>query len=92
MKTVAAYAQDMSECLNDSELNKNRAFIEPFAKEIVVRPGNAVVRYTFPMTEDSRIPGTIAEQVALHGPVLSTVKFGGLRRTDLQTFRWEVRI
>ncbi len=77
VKTITAYAEDMSEFLNESELTERRAFIESFVKEIVVRPGNAVVRYSIPMPEDSRIPGRVAEEVALHGPVLSTVKYGG---------------
>ena len=77
VKTITAYAEDMSEFLNESELTERRAFIESFVKEIVVRPGNAVVRYSIPMPEDSRIPGRVTEEVALHGPVLSTVKYGG---------------
>ena len=77
VKTITAYAEDMSEFLNESELTERWAFIESFVKEIVVRPGNAVVRYSIPMPEDSRIPGRVAEEVALHGPVLSTVKYGG---------------
>ena len=77
VKTITAYAEDMSEFLNESELTERRAFIESFVKEIVVRPGNAVVRYSIPMPEDSLIPGRVTEEVALHGPVLSTVKLGG---------------
>ena len=92
VKTITAYAEDMSEFLNESELTERRAFIESFVKEIVVRPGNAVVRYSIPMPEDSRIPGRVTEEVALHGPVLSTVKLGGPKCTVLRTFRWEVNI
>ena len=44
VNTIAAYAQDMSEFLNESELTERRAFIETFVKEIVVMPGNAVPR------------------------------------------------
>ena len=90
VKTITAYAEDMSEFLNESELTERRAFIESFVKEIVVRPGNAVVRYSIPMPEDSRIPGRVTEEVALHGPVLSTVKYGGPSVTILQTFEWVV--
>ena len=85
MQTITAYAEDMSEFLNESELTERRAFIESFVKEIVVRPGNAVVRYSIPMPEDSRIPGGVAEEVALHGPVLSTVKYGGPDWTKSRT-------
>ncbi len=77
VETITAYAEDMSEFLKTSELTESRAFIESFVKEIVVSPGSAVVRYTIPMPEDSRIPGRDAEEVALHSPVLSIVKYGG---------------
>ena len=77
VSTIAAYAEDMSEFLAESELTERRAFIETFVKEIEVRPGKAVVRYSVPMPKDSPIPGRVTEEVALHGPVLSTVKLGG---------------
>ena len=51
--TIATYAQDMSEFLNESELTERRAFIETFVKEIVVMPGNAVVRYTIPISQST---------------------------------------
>ena len=87
VETIAAYAQDMSVFLNESELTERRAFIESFVKEIVVQPGNALVRYTIPMPQDSPIGGMDAEEVALHAPVLSTVKSGG---PDLTKSRTEV--
>ena len=77
VETIAAYAQDMSEFLNESELTERRAFIETFVKEIVVMPGDALLRYTVPMPDDSLIPGGVAEKVALNGSVLSTVQNGG---------------
>ena len=57
-----------------------------------MQPGGAVVRYTIPMPEDSPIGGRDLEEMALDGPVLSTVKLGGPARTELRTFRWEVEI
>ena len=90
VKTITAYAEDMSEFLKESELTERRAFIESFVKEIEVRPGNSVVRYTVPMPKDSPIPRRVAEEVALHGPVLSTVKYGGpgwTRTNDLGLIR-----
>ncbi len=57
VETITAYANDMSAFLRTSELTESRAFIESFVKEIVVSPGNAVVRYSIPMPDDSRIPG-----------------------------------
>ena len=92
VETIAAYAQDMSEFLNESELTERRAFIETFVKEIVVMPGDALLRYTVPMPDDSLIPGGLAEKVALNGSVLSTVQNGGPGHTELRTFRWEVLI
>ena len=77
VETIAAYAQDMSEFLKESELTERRAFIETFVKEIVVMPGDALMRYTIPMPDDSRIPGGNAEEMPLNGSVLSTVKIGG---------------
>ncbi len=77
VETIAAYAQDMSEFLKESELTERRAFIETFVKEIVVMPGDALMRYTIPMPDDSRIPGRNAEEMPLNGSVLSTVKIGG---------------
>ena len=77
VETITAYAKDLRVFLNESELTERRAFIQSFVKEIVVRPINAVVRYTIPMPDDSPIPGRDAEEVALHGSVLSTVKSGG---------------
>ena len=87
VETIAAYAQDLSVFLNESELTERRAFIESFVKEIVVQPGNALVRYTIPMPQDSPIGGMDAEEVALHAPVLSTVKSGGPEVTVCKTFR-----
>ena len=77
VETITAYAQDMSEFLKESELTERRAFIETFVKEIVVIPGNALLRYTIPMPDDSPIPGRNAEDMALNSSVLSTVKNGG---------------
>ena len=85
MNTIAAYAQDMSEFLNESELTERRAFIETFVKEIVVMPDNALMRYTVPMPDDSLIPGRNAEDMVLNGSVLSTVKNGGPKGTVRST-------
>ena len=85
VETITAYAQDMSVFLNESELTERRAFIESFVKEIVVMPGSAVVHYTIPMPDDSPIPRRDAEELALHAPVLSTVKSGGPDLTKSRT-------
>ena len=77
VKTISAYAKDMRDFLNESELTERRAFIESFVKEIIVMPGDALMRYTVPMPDDSLIPGRATEKVALNGSVLSTVHDGG---------------
>ena len=77
-ETIAAYVREMSDFLMESELTETRAFIRSFVKEIGVVPGKATIRYTIPMPQDSPISGRDSEEVALHGPVLSTVKSGGL--------------
>ena len=53
VKTITAYAQDMSKFLRKSELTERRAFIETFVKEIELLPDNAVVRYTIPISQCS---------------------------------------
>ena len=85
VETITAYAKDMRDFLNQSELTERRAFIESFVKEIVVMPGDALMRYTVPMPDDSLIPGRAAEKVALNGSVLSTVKNGGPKLTEGST-------
>ena len=90
--TIAAYAKDMKDFLNESELTERRAFIQSFVKEIIVVPGDALLRYTVPMPDDSLIPGRSAEKVALNGSVLPTLPDGGPKCTELRTFRWEVSI
>ena len=47
MNTIPAYAQDMSES------TERRAFIETFVKEIVVMPGDALLRYTIPISQST---------------------------------------
>ena len=87
VETITRHALDMGEFLKTNELTESRTFIESFVKEIVVSPGNAVVRYSIPMPDDSRIPGKDAEDVALHVPVLSTVKLSGRWRTRTSDLR-----
>ena len=78
METVAAFAKDMSEYLRTSDLTGTRSFIRSFVKEIRVRPGKAIIRYTLPTPVDSPIGGGIADEVALvEGVVMNTVHYGG---------------
>ena len=85
VNTIAAYAKDMKGFLNESELTERRAFIQSFVKEIIVVPGDALLRYTVPMPGDSLIPGRSAEKVALNGSVLPTLPDGGPECTVLRT-------
>ena len=72
VETIAAYAQDMSVFLRESELTERRAFIETFVKEIVVMPGSSMLHYTIPMPDDSLVLGMNTENMTLNGSVLST--------------------
>ena len=76
-EAIAAYVKEMSDFLMESELTETRAFIKSFVKEIGVVPGKAVIRYTIPMPEDSPLKGRDDQEIALGGPVLSTVPYGG---------------
>ena len=71
VEAVAASARDMGEFLRESEMSERRAFVTTFVKEIAVRPGSALVRYTIPMPDDSPIAGMNAEEMAMDGSVLS---------------------
>ena len=73
VKTITAYAKDMSRFLQKSELTERRAFIETFVKEIELLPDNAVVRYSVPMPDDSLIPGKKVQEIPLNGSVVSSV-------------------
>ena len=53
VNTIAAYAQDMKDFLEESELTERRAFIESFVKEIIVIPGDALIRYTIPISQST---------------------------------------
>ena len=77
VNTIAAYAQDMSAFLKESELTERRTFIESFVKEVIVMPDNALMRYTVPMPEDSFLAGGVTEKVALNGSVLASMPVGG---------------
>ncbi len=86
VSTIAAYAKDMKDFLNESELT--RAFIESFVKEIIVIPGDALIRYTVPMPDDSFLAGRATEKVPLDASVLSTVHLARIhRRTPMDGVR-----
>ena len=53
VSTIAAYAKDMKDFLNESELTERRAFIQSFVKEIIVIPGDALIRYTIPISQST---------------------------------------
>ena len=74
---IAEYAREMDDFLDRSELTERRAFIESFVREIVVMPGQAILHYTFPMPDDSPIPGRVTERVALDTSALPTMCVDG---------------
>ena len=85
VNAIAAYAKEMKDFLEESELTERRAFIETFVKEILVVPGDALMRYTVPMPDHSRVPGKATDKVALPDAVLSTVHDGGPEETVRST-------
>ena len=90
VEVIASYARDMSGFLMTSDLTETKSFIRSFVKEVGVRPGSAVIRYTIPMPHDSPIPGKDIEEVALGSQVLRSVRNGGpawIRTTDLSLIR-----
>ena len=91
VNAIAAYAREMKDFLEESELTERRAFIETFVKEILVVPGDALMRYTVPMPDDSLVPGKATEKVALPDAVLSTVHDGGPKLTVDRTI-FELRL
>ncbi len=91
VSTIAAYAKDMKDFLQESELTERRAFIESFVKEIIVIPGDALIRYTVHMPDDSFLAGRATEKVALDSSVLSTVHVGPPNWTESRTFHHEVQ-
>ena len=76
VETIAAYAEEMREFFGTSELTESKASSHSFVNEIAVAPAVATIRYTIPMPGGSPLRGGEAEEVAIGGPVLSTVKFG----------------
>ena len=71
VEAVAARARDIGAFLAEGELSERRAFVTTFVGRIVVGPGNAQVRYTIPMPEDSPIPGSNTEEIRLDRSVVS---------------------
>ena len=53
VNTITAYAQELRDFLDESEPTERRAFIQSFVKEIVVRRGNALLRYTIPISQST---------------------------------------
>ena len=87
VKTITAYAQDMSRFLKKSEHDRSAGpSSRPFVKEIELLPDNAVVRYSVPMPDDSLIPGKKVQEIPLNGSVVSSVNGSPLNWTKSRTF------
>ena len=56
-ETVAAFAEEMNEFLQTSEITETRAFVRSFVKAILVRPGRATIHYTIPTSPDGPLGG-----------------------------------
>ena len=72
VNTIAAYAQDMREFLNESELTERRAFIETFVKEIVVMPGDALCCATPSQFLNQQQKLRYSWAVSLNNPVIDS--------------------
>ena len=92
INAIAAYARDMKDFLQESEVTERRSFIESFVKEIMVIPGDALIRYTVPMPNDSFLAGRVTEKVALEDSVPSTVHVSPPRLTKSRTFQLTFRL
>ena len=53
VNTIAAYAKEMRDFLDESEPAERRAFIQSLVKEIVVTPGDTLLRYTIPTSQST---------------------------------------
>ena len=82
VNTIAAYAKEMRDFLNESELTERRTFIESFVKDIVVTPDNVLLRYTVPLPDYCLTLGRASFSEALPSPVPSTIQIGGLPFTE----------
>ena len=91
VNTIATYAQDMSEFLKESELTERRGFIETFVKEIVVVPGNALMRYRFNRNE--LIQRLLAEECEMCGSTVDVQvhHIRALRDLNVHGGSWQPR-
>ncbi len=76
---VAKFAKEMSEFLMTSEVTETKAFIRSFVKQIVIRPGRAVIRYTIPTPQDSPLKGADEAELGFGDGVRSMVSLVGHR-------------
>ena len=53
VNAITAYAKEMSDFLSESEPTERRAFIKSFVEEVVVTPGDALLRYTIPISQST---------------------------------------
>ena len=53
VNAITAYAKEMRDFLDESEPTERRTFIKSFVKEIVVMPGDALLRYAIPIPQST---------------------------------------
>ena len=53
VNAITAYAKEMRDFLDESEPAERRAFIQSLVKEIVVMPGDALLRYAIPIPQST---------------------------------------
>ncbi len=83
--TIAAFAEEMSEFLKDSELTETKAFVHSFVKEVQIKPGKAAIIYSMPTPDDSPLGGADSAEIALNGGVRKSVRHGGPDWTKSRT-------
>jgi len=76
-KEIKGYVADFRALFQDGTFPERKALIRNFVQGIEIVEDEAVLTYTIPMPDDSRIPGMDVEEVALRVPVLSNIHDGG---------------
>ena len=83
VNTITAYAQELRDFLDESEPTERRAFIQSFIKEIVVRRGNALLRYTIPISQSTQKTELLLGGRSGHNQVSSGGSAGGRATSTL---------
>ena len=89
---VAAFAKEMSELLQTSEITETRAFVPSFVKAIMVKRGRATIHYTIPTPPDNSIGGAAVAEVALSRRVFKQSAHAPVARLPVEPVGVERRL